>query len=162
MERSTQEQEIQNKKVERRLLARIFSLFREYNLHRLQSKPEESTAEEEMKQHQRMAIMRDRIKKIRSKGRMDAKNRWWVSEWLAEDCEKAWTYTGWEDTMQKLYEWLKYMKKKDEKEKMEEMHQRKVEKMMKSAEGSAALLHTITKPTMCREERRRREVVRSL
>ena len=33
------------------------------------------------------------------------------------------------------------MKRKDEKEKMEEMHQRKVEKMIKSAEGSAGLLH---------------------
>ena len=30
------------------------------------------------------------------------------------------------------------------------MHQRKVEKMIKSAEGSAGLLHKITKPTMWR------------
>ena len=37
----------------------------------------------------------------------------------------------------------------DEKEKMEEMHQRKVEKK-ESAEGSAGLLHQITKPTMWR------------
>ena len=42
------------------------------------------------------------------------------------------------------------MKKKDEKGKMEEMHQRKVEKTMKSAEGSAGLLHKITMPTMWR------------
>ena len=33
---------------------------------------------------------------------------------------------------------------------MEEMHQRKVETMSKSAEGSAGLLHKITKPTMWR------------
>ena len=33
---------------------------------------------------------------------------------------------------------------------MEEMHQRKVEKMIKSAEGSVGLLHKITKPTMWR------------
>ena len=33
---------------------------------------------------------------------------------------------------------------------MEEMHQRKVEKMIKSAEGSAGLLHKITRPTMWR------------
>ena len=39
------------------------------------------------------------------------------------------------------------MKKKDEKEKMEEMHQHKVAQMIKSAEGSAGLLHEITKPT---------------
>ena len=42
------------------------------------------TEEEEMKQ--RMAIMKDLINKIRSKGSMDAKkNRWWVSELLAKD-----------------------------------------------------------------------------
>ena len=69
--------------------ARIFSLFREYNLQRLQSKQEESTEEEEMKQQQRMAIMKDLIKNIRSKGRMDAKNRWWVAELLVKDCQKA-------------------------------------------------------------------------
>ena len=27
-------------------------------------------------------------RKIRSKGRMDAENRWWVAELLAADCEK--------------------------------------------------------------------------
>ena len=54
---------------------------------------------------------------------MDAKNRWCVSELLAKDFEKAWTYTGWENTMQKWYEWLEHMKKKDEKGIMEEMHQ---------------------------------------
>ena len=31
---------------------------------------------------------------------------------------------------------------------VEEMHQRKVRKMTKSADGSAGLLHNITKPTM--------------
>ena len=52
---------------------------------------------------------------------------------------------------------------------MEEMHQRKVEKMIKSAEGSAGLLHKILRPTTWRERstdpeegRRRREVVRTL
>ena len=74
--------------------ARLFSLFREYNLQRPQSKQEELTEEEEMKQQQRMAIMKDLMKKIRSKGRMDAENRWWVEEMLAKDCEKAWTHTG--------------------------------------------------------------------
>ena len=33
---------------------------------------------------------------------------------------------------------------------MEEMHQRKVDKMIKSAERSAGLLHKITQPTMWR------------
>ena len=57
---------------------------------------------------------------------MDAKNRWWVAELKAADCEKAWIHARWEDATQK----------KDEKEKMEEMHQQKVEQMIKSAEGS--------------------------
>ena len=61
--------------------------------------------------------------------------------------KKAWIHTGCEDTMQKWYHWLEDMKKKDEKEKMEEMHQKKVEQMIKSAEGSAGLLHKITRPT---------------
>ena len=62
--------------------------------------------------------MKDLRNKIRSKGSVDAKNRWWVSEWLAKDCEKAWTHTGWEDTMQKWYAWLDHMKKKAEKGKV--------------------------------------------
>ena len=65
--------------------ARIFSLFREYSLQRLESKPEESTEEEERKKQQRMKIMKDLTKKIRSKERMDAESRWWVSELLAAD-----------------------------------------------------------------------------
>ena len=64
---------------------------------------QESTEEEEMLQQERMVIMRDLIKKIRSKGRVDAKNRWWVTELLAADDEKAWIHTGWEDTMQKWF-----------------------------------------------------------
>ena len=86
-------------------------------MQRLQSKHEDSIEEEEMKRHQRMKVMKDMTRKIRSKGRMDALNRWWVAELLAKDCEKAWTHTGWEDTMRKCYEWLEHMKKKDEKKK---------------------------------------------
>ena len=92
-------------------------MFREYNLQRLRIKQEGLTEEEEMMQQQKMAIMKDPMKKIRSKGSMDAKNCWWVAELLAKDCEQAWARTGWEDTMQKWYEWLEQMKKKDEKEK---------------------------------------------
>ena len=89
------------------MLGKNFSLCREYNMQRLQSKQEELTEKEEMKQQQRMAVMEDLIKKMRSNGSMDAKNRWWVSELLAKDCEKAWTHTGREDTMQKKwYGWL--------------------------------------------------------
>ena len=63
--------------------------------------PDELTEEEEMRQQQRMVIIQDLTRKIRSQGRMDAKNRWWVAELLAADCEKAWIHAGLEDTMQK-------------------------------------------------------------
>ena len=115
--------------------ARIF-VFSEYNLQRLQNKQEESAEEGEMKQQQRMKIVKDSRKKIRSKGRMDAESRWWVTELLAADCEKAWMHPGWKDTMQK--------------KKMEEMHQQKVTQMTESAEGSAGLLHKITMSTVWR------------
>ena len=71
----------------------------------------------------------------------------YLSCWRRHIVKKAWIHTGCEDTMQKWYHWLEDMKKKDEKEKMEEMHQKKVEQMIKSAEGSAGLLHKITRPT---------------
>ena len=96
-----------------------------------------------MEQQQGMSTMTDLIRKIRSKGRTDAKNRWWVAELLAADFEKVRIHTGWED-MQKLCEWLEDVKKKGEKEKREEMHQQKVEQLIKSAEGSVGLLHKIT------------------
>ena len=70
-----------------------------------------------MKQQQRMVFMKDLMKKIRSRGRKDAKNRWRVSELLAEQCEKAWIHPGWEDSMQKWFNWLEDMKKQDEKRK---------------------------------------------
>ena len=131
-----------------------------------QSKQEELTEEEEMKQQQRTVIMKDLTRKIRSTGRVDAKNRWWVSELLATDCENACVHTGWEDTMQEWYNWLEDMKKKDELKNMEGMHQRKVEQMIKSAEGSAGLLHRITKPTPWRRSaqilEKEEEVVRPL
>ena len=43
-----------------------------------------------MKRQKRMKLVKDMSKKIRSKGRMDASNSWWVSDLLAADCEKAW------------------------------------------------------------------------
>ena len=56
-------------------------------------------------EQQRMVIVKDLIRKIRSKGRVDAKCRYWVSELLAVDCEKAWIHPGWEEPMQKWYDW---------------------------------------------------------
>ena len=72
--------------------ARIFALFREYNLQRRQSMHGDSTEEEEMRRQQRMKVMKDMTRIIRSKERMDAENRWWVAELLAADCEKAWLH----------------------------------------------------------------------
>ena len=56
-------------------------------------------------------------------------------------------HEGWEDTLQKWYDWLSEMWRKDEVKKMEVGHLKKVSQMIKSAEGSAGPLHKITKPT---------------
>ena len=52
--------------------ARIFSWFKEHTLQRIQSMQEGPTEEEEMKQQQRMKIMKEMTSKIRTKERMDA------------------------------------------------------------------------------------------
>ena len=148
MEEGAEKQEIQKKQVERRLLGNNF-LFCLQNttcsvckVGRIGGRRRDEAAAKDG-YHERSDKENQIIRKD------GCQNRWWA-ELLAKACEKAWTHTGWEGTMQRWYEWLEYMKKKDEKEKMEEMHQRKVEKMIKSAEGSAGLLHKITKPTMWR------------
>ena len=46
--------------------------------------------------------------------KVNAENRWSVTDLLAADCEKAWIHPGWEDTMQKWYKWMEEIKKKDE------------------------------------------------
>ena len=65
---------------------------------------------------------------------------------LAADCEIAWLHPREEETMQKLFVWLEKMKKEDEKRKMKDMLEQRVNQVIKSAEGSAGLLHKITKP----------------
>ena len=104
--------------------ARIFALFREYNLQRRQSVHGDSTEEEETRRQQRMNVMKDMTKKIRSKERMDAENRWWVAELLAADCATAWLDPEEEETMQKWYVWLEEMEEEDDRRKMEEMHRK--------------------------------------
>ena len=145
-----EKQEVQNTKWREDCWARIFALFRDYNLQRRQSMHEDFTEEEEMRRQHRMKIKKDLTKKIRSKVGMDAENRWWVAELLATDCEKAWLDPGEEETMRKSYVQLEKMKKEDKKRKMEELHQQRVNQMIKSAEGSAGLLHKLTKPTAWR------------
>ena len=60
-----------------------------------------SETEEGMKQQHRTKTMTDMISKNKATGRMDAINRWWVSELLAADWKKAWRPAEWEDTMQR-------------------------------------------------------------
>ena len=72
---------------------------------------ESQTEEEEMGQQQRVKVETDKTKRIKSKGRMDANNSWWVSELRAADCNKAWLRPGWEDTMLHWYTWQCDMKK---------------------------------------------------
>ena len=72
---------------------------------------------EEMKRQERMKVMKDMTKKIRSKERMDAENRWCVAELLAADCEKVWLYLGGEEIIQIWYVWLEEMRKENEKRK---------------------------------------------
>ena len=115
---SKKKQEISNTQMSEDCWARICSWFREYNLQRVQSMQEGSTEEEEMKQQQRMKVMKDMTTKIRAKVRLCANTSWWVSELLAADCEKAWLHAGLEDTVQKWYDWLEEMKKKDEAQKV--------------------------------------------
>ena len=54
----------------------------------LHCKQEESKEEEEMKLQQIMLIMTELIRKLRSEGRMDAKDRWCVSELLRQTVRK--------------------------------------------------------------------------
>ena len=58
-------------------------------------------ASSEDREHTSGGVIVAVIKKIKSKGRMDARNRWWVTEIFATDCAKAWIHSQWEDTMQK-------------------------------------------------------------
>ena len=61
-----------------------------------------------------MKVMKVMTKRIRSKGRMDAENGWWVAELLAADCEKASLHPEEEEeTMQKIF-LVGKMKKKEE------------------------------------------------
>ena len=54
--------------------------------------------------------------------------------------------------MWRWYDWLHEMKNRDEVKRMVE-HQKLVSRVIKSADGSARLLHEITKPTAWRESR---------
>ena len=56
---------------------KIAGWFRVYELQRRKGMQESQTEKEEMRQQQRMKIRTDMTRKIKSMGRMDAKNSWW-------------------------------------------------------------------------------------
>ena len=91
----------QNQKVERRLLGK--NLLSVQRIQLAASAKQAGGVKGGRREQQRMKTLKDLTKKIRSKGRMDAESRWWVSELLAADCEKAWNHAGWEDTVQKWF-----------------------------------------------------------
>ena len=107
---------------------------------------DDSTEGEEMKRQQRRKVMKDMTKKIRLKGRMDADNRWWVGGRLRESVAPSRRGRN----RVKMVCLVGKMKREDEKRKKEEMDQQKVAQMIKSAEGSAGLVHKITKSTTWR------------
>ena len=108
MEKGAQKQELQNKNVGRRLLGKIFLFVSRIQL---AASTKQAGGVNGRRREEAAAKNSDyeRSRKIRSKRRMDAENRWWVSESLAEDCEKVWIRTGWEDTLQRWYNWLEDM-----------------------------------------------------
>ena len=69
MEDGPESQEYQPRKQLEDCWARIFSRLREYFLQRKQGMQESQTEKEEMRQQQRMKIMKDMTNKIRSKGK---------------------------------------------------------------------------------------------
>ena len=84
-------------------------------------------------------------RKIRSKGRMDAENRWWVADLLAAQTarRRGSTRKKKKKHCKSSIVGLKMKKKEDEKRKMEEMHQQKVNQMIKKCRRCAGLLHKL-------------------
>ena len=76
--------------------------------------------------------MKDMTRKIRSKAWMDAENRWWVADLLAQTARRRGsTRKKKKKQCQSSIVGLENGKKEDEKRKMEEMHQQKVSQMIK-------------------------------
>ena len=116
----------------------------------VKSMHEGSTEQEEMRRQQRMKVMKDMSRKIdqkegwmpRTDGRLlncwrqTAKRRGSIQKKKKKICKNG--SIGWKT------------KKEDDGRNMEEMHQQRVNLNDQSAEGSAGLLHKITKPTTWR------------
>ena len=151
MEACAKTQHIQDTKVERTLLTKNLRLVqRQQPEASVKSMHEGSTEQEEMRRQQRMKVMKDMSRKIdqkegwmpRTDGRLlncwrqTAKRRGSIQKKKKKICKNG--SIGWKT------------KKEDDGRNMEEMHQQRVNLNDQSAEGSAGLLHKITKPTTWR------------
>ena len=96
-------QQTQNKKVVRRLLDKNFSLFREYNLQRRQSKQEELG-----RRRDDVVTKNDNYEGFDEENQIKRKcGRWksMIGYWVTVcNREKAWSHAGWEDTIRKEHE----------------------------------------------------------
>ena len=121
MEEGAQKQKIQTKKVEPKIAGQEFVLVERVQL----AASAMQAGGVNGRRRDEAAAKNDDYEKSDKENIVQRKNgrtnKWWVSDLVVADCEKAWIHTGWEDAMQKWYNWLEEMKKKDEKEKMEEM-----------------------------------------
>ena len=90
MEEGAQKQEKQNKKVGRRLLSQNLRLVQRIQLAAAgkQSGGVCERGRDEVAAKNADYDISDE-ENLRSKGRMDAENKWWVTELLAADCEKS-------------------------------------------------------------------------
>ena len=93
-----------------------------------------------------MEVMKRMIERIRAKGRISSQVRWWVSEWIAEDCDSTWLNPEGEEVMMSWERWLRCKKRGDEKQERDAKHERLVQKMIDNGGGGACFLHKITKP----------------
>ena len=95
-------------------------------MQRRQSKQAESTEDEEMKQQQRMVIMKDLIRKIRSTKSTLRTDGGSLSCWRQTVRKCGFTQDG-KILSRSGFKWLEEMKKRDDKGKMEELHQHKAQ-----------------------------------
>ena len=84
------------------------------------------------------------IERTRAKGRISSQVRWWVSEWIAEDCKSTGLNPEGEEVMMGWQRWLRSNKRDDEKQDRDAKHERLVQKMTDSAGGGACFLLKIT------------------
>ena len=121
--------------------ARIFSWFRESSFQRNKVMQAGRMEEEDVKQHERMAVKASMMRKMKAKSRLDVQSSWLVSDLLAAVCKKKWLHPEGEDTVQQRYTWLQEHKKKDDKNREIRASEAWGRMMSSAAEGRAGFLH---------------------